>query len=107
MDATLLANNSQHCQMLHVVSAACCCAKFETGQTFSYLQTNRATPNNVASVCTWCNTDTPATRLLESLSQVMDFGIFTKTSNSLWCNVSVFCQMNRLDAPFLLEWLQY
>ena len=45
MDATLLANNSQHCWMLHVVSVctscwmlldvvACCCAKFETGQTF-------------------------------------------------------------------------
>ena len=78
MDVTLLANNSQHCQMLHVVSAACCNAKFETGQTFSYLQTNRATPNNVVSVCTWCNTDTPATRLLKSLSQVMDFWHFHK-----------------------------
>ena len=44
--ATLLANNSQHCWMLHVASVctpcfmlldvvACCCAKFETGQTFS------------------------------------------------------------------------
>ena len=44
-DATLLANNSQHCWMLHVTSistpccmlldvVACCCAKFETGQTF-------------------------------------------------------------------------
>ena len=44
-DATLLANNSQHCWMLHVPSVctpccmlldvvACCCAKFETGQTF-------------------------------------------------------------------------
>ena len=44
-DATLLANNSQHCWMLHVASVctpcymlldvvACCCAKFETGQTF-------------------------------------------------------------------------
>ena len=78
MDVTLLANNSQHCQMLHVVSAACCNAKFETGQTFSYLQTNRATPNNVVSVCTWRNTDTPVTRLLESLGQVMDFWHFHK-----------------------------
>ena len=45
MDATLLANNSQHCWMLHVVSVctpccisldvvACCYAKSETGQTF-------------------------------------------------------------------------
>ena len=44
--ATLLANNSQHCWMLHVASVCtpcfmlldvvpCCCAKFETGQTFS------------------------------------------------------------------------
>ena len=44
-DATLLANNFQHCWMLHVASVctpccmlldviACCCAKFETGQTF-------------------------------------------------------------------------
>ena len=44
-DATLLANNSQHCWMLHVASVytpccmlldvvACCCAKFETSQTF-------------------------------------------------------------------------
>ena len=43
--ATLLTNNSQHCWMLHVASVctpcymlldvvACCCAKFETGQTF-------------------------------------------------------------------------
>ena len=44
-DATLLVNNSQHCWMLHVASVctpccmlldvvSCCCAKFETGQTF-------------------------------------------------------------------------
>ena len=44
-DATMLAINSQHCWMLHVESVcttccmlldvvACCCAKFETGQTF-------------------------------------------------------------------------
>ena len=50
-DATLLANNSQHCWMLHVASVctpccmlldvvACCCAKFETGQTFSPVQTD-------------------------------------------------------------------
>ena len=44
-DATLLTNNSQHCRMLHVASVCspccmlmdvgCCCAKFETGQTFN------------------------------------------------------------------------
>ena len=44
-DETLLADNSQHCCMLHVASVcapccmllnvvACCFAKFETGQTF-------------------------------------------------------------------------
>ena len=37
-DATLLANNSQHCFLLHVVG--CSCAKFETGQTFSPVQTD-------------------------------------------------------------------
>ena len=45
--ATLLANNSQHCWMFHVVSlcttccmllrfVGSCCAKFETGQMFSW-----------------------------------------------------------------------
>ena len=49
--ATLLANNSQHCCMLHIASVctpcymlldvvARCCAKFETGQTFSPVQTD-------------------------------------------------------------------
>ena len=31
--------------LLHVV--ACCCAQFETGQTFSYVQTDATTPNIV------------------------------------------------------------
>ena len=59
-DATSLANNSQLCWMLHVASVctpcrmlldfvACCCAKFETGQTFSYVQTDATTSNNVGS----------------------------------------------------------
>ena len=50
-DATLLANNSQHCWMLYVASVctpccmlldvvACCCAKFETGQTFQPTTSN-------------------------------------------------------------------
>ena len=50
IDATLLAITSQHCRMLHFKSICtpCCkllrvvwsfCAKFETGQTFSYVQT--------------------------------------------------------------------
>ena len=49
-DATLLANNFQHCWMLHVASVctpccmlldvvACCCAKLETGQTGCILPT--------------------------------------------------------------------
>ena len=56
-DTTLLANNSQHRWMLHVVSlcAPCCmllrvigscCAKFETGQTFRYVQTDATTPSS-------------------------------------------------------------
>ena len=50
-DATLLTNNSQHYWMLHVASVctpccmlldvvACCCAKFETGQTLRPEQTD-------------------------------------------------------------------
>ena len=49
MDTTLLINNSLHCWMLHVASVCtpCCmllqivgsyCAKFETCQTFSFVQ---------------------------------------------------------------------
>ena len=62
MDATLL--DVTFCvrllTLLHVVGS--CCAKFETGQTLSYLQTNASIPNNVgellannfASVCSPC-----------------------------------------------------
>ena len=60
--ATLLVNNSQHCWMLHVGSVcttccilldvvACCCAKFEIGQTFSTVQTGATLLGVVASVC--------------------------------------------------------
>ena len=62
-DITLFAYNSQHCWMLHVASVCTpccmslpvvgsCCAKFETGHTFIYVQTDATTPNKVASVCT-------------------------------------------------------
>ena len=37
------------CKMLHVV-ASCCCAKFETRKTFSYVQTD-ATTFNIAGRC--------------------------------------------------------
>ena len=65
-DATLLANNSQHvvsvctpcCMLLRVIWS--CRAKFETGQTLGFLQTDETTPNIVgqkmlgvfASICT-------------------------------------------------------
>ena len=53
-DATLLANNSQHCFLLHVVG--CSSAKFETGQTFSPVQTDATfgrptTANKVGRCC--------------------------------------------------------
>ena len=49
--AALLANNCQYCRVLHVASVCTpccmllrvvgsCCAKLETGQTFSYVQTD-------------------------------------------------------------------
>ena len=64
-DATLLTKNSQDCYMLHVASFCppfcmlfnfvwSCWAKFETGQTFSYMQTDATTHNNVGSCCQQC-----------------------------------------------------
>ena len=73
-DATLLANNCQHCWMLHVESVCTpccmllsvvgsCCAKFDTGQKFSHVQTDATLLANnsqhcwmlhVESVCTPC-----------------------------------------------------
>ena len=61
--STLLANSPKLCWMLRVASVCTpccmlvhvigsCCAKFETDQTFSYVQTDATTPNNVASICT-------------------------------------------------------
>ena len=59
LNSLLLVNNSQHCWMLYVafVCTPCCmflgdvggscCANFETGQTFSYVQTDATTPNIV------------------------------------------------------------
>ena len=71
MDATMLASNFQHCWMLHFVSfcTSCCmllrvvgsrCAKFDTGQTFSYVQTDATTPiiivGHQCCTCTLLNT---------------------------------------------------
>ena len=60
-DATMLANNFQHCWILHFASfCTCCCAKFETGQTFSYVQTDATTPIIIGwhqcCTCTLLNT---------------------------------------------------
>ena len=59
MEVILRANrrNIGRCYMLrpfaHPVSCCCvvgsCCAKFETGQTLSHLQTDASIPNNVGS----------------------------------------------------------
>ena len=54
LNATLLANNSQHCFLLHVVG--CSSTKFETGQTFSPVQTDTTfgrptTANKVGRCC--------------------------------------------------------
>ena len=38
-----------YCMLLRVVGS--CCAKFETGQTLSYVQTDATTPNNFMSCC--------------------------------------------------------
>ena len=61
-DATLLANNSQRCWMLHIPSVCLlcymllrvvesCCAKFETGQTLSYVQRTQQLPTLLAQQC--------------------------------------------------------
>ena len=61
-EATVLANNFQHCWLLYVASVCTpccmllrvvgsCCAKFETDQTFSYVQTDATTPNIVGQQC--------------------------------------------------------
>ena len=39
------------CVRLHTPSVACCCAKFETGQTLSYVQTDATIPNIAGQQC--------------------------------------------------------
>ena len=43
------------CIRLHtlLLAVGSCCAKFETGQIFRYVEMDSTTSNNVASVCTW------------------------------------------------------
>ena len=59
-DATLLANNSQHCWISRVASVCTltlfyvvgsCCTKFETGQKFIDVQTDGTTPNMLGQQC--------------------------------------------------------
>ena len=53
MEVILRANrrNIGRCYMLRPFAhpVACCCAKFDTGQTLSHLQTDASIPNNVGS----------------------------------------------------------
>ena len=48
--------DSIYCVRLHTLlhDVGSCCVKFETGQTFSYVQTDVATPNNVGSCWSFC-----------------------------------------------------
>ena len=43
------------CIRLHtlLLAVGSCCAKFETGQIFRYVEMDSTTSNNVVSVCTW------------------------------------------------------
>ena len=88
-DATLLANNSQHCWMLHVASVctpccmlldvvACCCAKFETDQTFQPTTPNISfvswSPKRSATML-----DLFAQLFQHCLGHVRSYAWFTKT----------------------------
>ena len=55
LDATLLDDTCcvRLHTLLHVVGS--CYTKFETGQTFSFMQSDATIPNNVASVCAGLN----------------------------------------------------
>ena len=93
-DATLLANNPQHCWMLHVASVctpcclllhvvACCSAKFETVQNFE-----PTTPkiSFVGSVCTALTTLLePRTRITHGLQSLMGCILPTMHCRSQQC----------------------
>ena len=48
-DATML--DFTCCVRLHIHPVACCCTKFETGQTFIDVQTDATTPNMLDQQC--------------------------------------------------------
>ena len=48
-DATML--DFTCCVRLHIHPVACCCTKFETGQTFIDVQTDATTPNMLGQQC--------------------------------------------------------
>ena len=115
-DATLLANNSQQCWMLHVASVCTpcgmllrvvgsCCVKLEIGQTFSFVQTDATLLANnsqkcwmlhVASVCTPC---CMLLRVVGSCCVKFEIGqtfSFVQTDATSRC-----CLSSLLSAPFL------
>ena len=78
--------------LLHVV--ACCCAKLETRETFSYMQTDATTPNNVGSC--WPT----MLRLFAPGYTVSKFTEWLPTSRSEWIMV---CK-NLKHTSFLMNW---
>ena len=105
-NATLLANNSQHCSMFYVASVCTpccmlsrvvgiCCAKFKTGQTFSYTQTDATTPNNIGSC--WPTMLRP----FAPDYTVSKFTEWPPTSRNEWIMVG----KNLKQTSFLINWL--
>ena len=104
-DGTLLANNSQHCWMLHVASVytpccmllyvvVCCWAKFETGQTFQPTTPNISfVPRSLKraqkcwiAVCTALPTLLgPRTLITHGLQRLMGFILPTMHCRSQHC----------------------
>ena len=79
--------------LLHVV--ACCCAKFETRQTCSYMQTDATTPSNVGSC--WPTILRP----LVPGYTVSKFTQWLPTPRSEWIMVG----KNLKQTSFLMYWL--
>ena len=90
-DATLLANNFQHCWMLHVGSVCtlccillevvvCCCTKFETGHTLSPMQMDATLLANNSQhcwelLCLFARSLTQSTNLFSSLQSITFWGL--------------------------------